>query len=575
MWGLMVQNVSYIQLDGLMFSDYSDYLVRAGAHHIEIKNCTFQNMTSPYRGGGLFLVESCVGGSSSNCPVSHIWVHHCTFYKMAAGGGCKGGLISEGGDMLRIGYPPRVDPSPTGDNSHITIENNYMAYAGHAVMDSYGQYCVFKNNRAHNEPWYPADNGSCHVNHEPVYENAAYNGLYGHRVWQITDDYQRDGVFNLLEGNRLGCGGVNPNNNGAESLAIASSRNIVRYNAFFGSMNYGIMPKYGSSGASSIGGLNNRIYNNTIYKHGYGYPYYQTCTNDQESTCPQPMYGINFYYPSDNKGNIIINNIVYGNYQAVGRGGPDIRPSTGNTVDNNWVTTDGDPLFENPDLTQPNSSLLPDLRLKTGSGAINRAVHLTTVTAVAGPVNITVTDPLFFQDGTWGAEMTHGVTLFPDWIAVGTVTNVIQIRSIDYSTGVIELNSSPHLPIHVGDKIWLYRTSNGDVVMAGDSPDVGAYEYASTEPFLQVTSPNGSEIWRRGESRDITWTATEVTGNLTIELLQNDTVLGTIVSAVDAASGSYSWTVGRLENGSFVRGPGLKIRIRTTSGLVLAEKEVL
>jgi len=123
-------------------------------------------------------------------------------------------------------------------------------------------------------------------------------------------------------------------------------------------------------------------------------------------------------------------------------------------------------------------------------------------------------------------------------------------------------NSTPG--IHVGDlRVWY-----------GSSPDIGAYEYTVTEPSLQVTSPNGDETWRRGEMRIITWNATGISGDLVIELVHNEAVLGTIASSVDAAAGTYTWVVGRLQNGSFVTGNNLKIRIRTASGAVLAEKEI-
>jgi len=103
--------------------------------------------------------------------------------------------------------------------------------------------------------------------------------------------------------------------------------------------------------------------------------------------------------------------------------------------------------------------------------------------------------------------------------------------------------------------------------------DRGAFEYVSDEPFLTMLSPNGGEVWRRGETRNITWNANGVSGDLVIELLQNDAVAGTIAT-VPASPGSYSWTAGRLENGNFVMGSNMKIRIRTASGTVLAEHRI-
>ncbi|MDP2876721.1 MAG: NosD domain-containing protein [Holophaga sp.] len=91
---------------------------------------------------------------------------------------------------------------------------------------------------------------------------------------------------------------------------------------------------------------------------------------------------------------------------------------------------------------------------------------------------------------------------------------------------------------------------------------------------LTITSPNGGEAWRRGETRQITWSITGATGGspLRIEFLSGDTVLGNIATDVDAAAGSFTWTVGRLADGTFRTGPNLKIRISTVSGHLAAAR---
>ena len=500
MWGLFIEGRSYIQIDGIIFTDFTDHLIRNSAHHIEVKNSTFRNVTSPYRGGSFQMVEACMGGGGYRCYVSDIWVHHNTFYKLAGGGGCSGSTISEGGDPVRIGYYSLTCSQgicTEGLNTNITIEDNYMAYGGHVVMDSYSIRSVFKNNVAHNEPWYPADNGACNVSYEPVYSNAAYNGLYSHRVWSFTDTFSRDYSFNLIEANRLGYGGVNPNNDGATGLTISSPGNIIRYNASYGAMHNAMKTKYGANyGWQASGGINNRIYNNTLYKNGYGYPYFQTCTIQQLSTCPKPLRGFRWYAPADNPGNVLINNIVYGSYGAVVRGLDDIQDNTsGSLAFNNFCTNAdtkctayGDPLFINPDLTQTTSKILPDLTLQTNSAAINGGTNLTQANgAGSNSTTLVVDDALYFQDATWGAAMAKGVTLFPDWIAIGSISNVVQINSINYSTNTVTLAS----PMTWSDNspIWLYKNSSGQQVLYGSAPDYGAYEYAEAAPPPDTTPP--------------------------------------------------------------------------------------
>lgn len=113
--------------------------------------------------------------------------------------------------------------------------------------------------------------------------------------------------------------------------------------------------------------------------------------------------------------------------------------------------------------------------------------------------------------------------------------------------------------------------------------DIGALPYDSSYVLdlnrytvmpsgtLTVTAPNGGEAWRRGETRSISWTATGITESLVLELMQGPTLLGVIATGVTANAGSYTWTVGRLADGSTRTGNNLKLRIRTTSGQVQAE----
>jgi len=102
-----------------------------------------------------------------------------------------------------------------------------------------------------------------------------------------------------------------------------------------------------------------------------------------------------------------------------------------------------------------------------------------------------------------------------------------------------------------------------------DGKDMGAdVSTVGIQPLstLTLTSPNGGESWRRNETRAITWTVTGVSENLTLELVQGPTLLGVIATGISPASGSYTWTVGRLADGTFHMGTNLKVRIRTASG---------
>jgi len=91
---------------------------------------------------------------------------------------------------------------------------------------------------------------------------------------------------------------------------------------------------------------------------------------------------------------------------------------------------------------------------------------------------------------------------------------------------------------------------------------------------LAITSPNGSEVWHKGETRTISWTANGIVGDLVIELLQNNQLVGVIASDIAASANSFNWIVGKLADDSFVAGQNLKIRIRTVDGQTMAEMEI-
>jgi hypothetical protein len=67
----------------------------------------------------------------------------------------------------------------------------------------------------------------------------------------------------------------------------------------------------------------------------------------------------------------------------------------------------------------------------------------------------------------------------PDWIAIGSVANVVQIASITYGTyanpaGTIKLASPTSWSS--GARVWLYKKSDGALVLYGAAPDYGASE---------------------------------------------------------------------------------------------------
>ena len=100
-----------------------------------------------------------------------------------------------------------------------------------------------------------------------------------------------------------------------------------------------------------------------------------------------------------------------------------------------------------------------------------------------------------------------------------------------------------------------------DIVISADGSSATFVVGEAPAETIEVLAPNGGETWRRGENRVITWSASGISGNVTIELLQGETV-HVVADSVPATDGSYTWTVGRLANGTWVTGSNTRIRIR-------------
>lgn len=344
----------------------------------------------------------------------------------------------------------------------------------------------------------------------PYYTVSAYNGLYSHRGFDMESDDMTTPAYNLVESNRFGFGGINPNNDGAGNMSIGLPNNIVRYNSSYSAMSSGMGFSW-ANGTLKKGGVRNRIYNNTVYSNygGWNSLIYGGMNMGYGNEGIQ-QYSATGNDPANPTENVIKNNLVYSNsggdicYVSQTTNHP-CNPSTIDTVDNNWCTASGsgpcstanygDPNFVNADLSDPLSQNLlsavhgyiatpiPNLSLRSSSGAIDKATYLT-LAGGAGADNATlhVDDALYFQDGTLGSDLTRTAgTMLADWIAIGTVTNTVQISSIDYATNTITLAEAKSWADDA--PIWLYKKSDGSIVLYGSAPDYGAYEYnPSTAP---------------------------------------------------------------------------------------------
>lgn len=113
-----------------------------------------------------------------------------------------------------------------------------------------------------------------------------------------------------------------------------------------------------------------------------------------------------------------------------------------------------------------------DFTLTAPSPAIDAGGPLTTVHAndSGAGTTLVLTNARMFQDGWAG--------VIPDKIAVGSVTNVAQIVSINYTTGEVVIDTD--IPREDDDEVWWYADSRGNIVLKGSAPDIGALEFEPT-----------------------------------------------------------------------------------------------
>jgi len=431
-------------------SVWRGFELRNGADHNEISHSSFTDMN---------VYSANIIWDASGSPSRYNWIHESTFHDSGYVKRTEAGRCEDSQTLFRIGNGTSTDSS-----SFNLVEDNSFYHGGHDLVIIATKFNTFRNNVLHNEGWFDNREGPCQDSDgDPsTFNNPSKFGNRG----LLFETPGNNGGYNLVEGNRVGFSGTPPDDDGASGIENPSDGNIVRYNFLFknGAAGYYFKAQPGLSGTDVLPD-NNRVYNNTFFANGGGTDISTGFQSGVFLSC-----GTAYTPTHPSIANVIKNNILYGNATAVAHSS-----CGGYTYVNNF---EENPLFLNPDVTNPFSATLPNLTLRPGSPAIDRAEALTTVrSGDAGTgAAVAVVDARFFQDGTWGPPGK----LQPDVIAVGQVGNVAQIVSVNYESNSIVL-SAP-LARRAGDRVWLYKKSDGATVLIGAAPDFGASESGGTSP---------------------------------------------------------------------------------------------
>lgn len=142
-----------------------------------------------------------------------------------------------------------------------------------------------------------------------------------------------------------------------------------------------------------------------------------------------------------------------------------------------------------------------DLSLNSDSPAIDKGTYLTTVSSVTDSDTLVVDESKYFFDGKFGTasglttnNWPTGTSIEADYICLtettsANISNCVQISAINYSTNTIDT-----LSVHgasSGWYVWLYKISDGTLVLYNGATDMGAHEYVLSSSIAVTPSVVG------------------------------------------------------------------------------------
>lgn len=90
--------------------------------------------------------------------------------------------------------------------------------------------------------------------------------------------------------------------------------------------------------------------------------------------------------------------------------------------------------------------------------------------------------------------------------------------------------------------------------LSGSTYIVKADEFSLTYPAIEITAPTPATTWTEGQTYDITWNATDLTGNVNIDYSTDNAIWVSLFSGVPASNGTQSWTVDKqAQSPSYLR----------------------
>jgi hypothetical protein len=173
----------------------------------------------------------------------------------------------------------------------------------------------------------------------------------------------------------------------------------------------------------------------------------------------------------------------------------------------------------------------------------------------------------------WQLGSVHPIT----WTAPGIAAN---IKLVLFKNGVKLGNIVTNISAGTGTYDWIVGNYIGGSATVGGGYAVrvitmdGVYRDDSDVPFaitaqslLNLTSPNGGEIWPLGVAQAITWTTGGYSGNVKLVLFKNGVKVGNIFVDIPSWASPMYWMVGSYIEGTAAKGDGYVVRVISMDGV--------
>jgi hypothetical protein len=144
---------------------------------------------------------------------------------------------------------------------------------------------------------------------------------------------------------------------------------------------------------------------------------------------------------------------------------------------------------------------------------------------------------------SWGISTVHTIT----WNSHNGPGAYVRIELVKGSTAVLTMSSKARnngafswtVPSNIMPGEYQVRIRS-TTSMAGDISDT---VFTIPTPTLTVTAPDGSAIWTAGQAQEITWTSTNMSTDVRLELISGTST--TVIAASTANDGSFIWSIPR------------------------------